>query len=104
MERQRRMYFIIADVHESPLELAVRRDRFSAKSFSHAIAADARRGTVAIHPEGRILHVGSEPDCYERVRIFSDTGFLNAVMSVRADGRVIWSDPMVPSTQAGRGS
>ena len=65
-------------------------------SFSHAVALHACTGSVTLHPELLQLQVGSEADCYERVRIFAETGMLVAAMSLSSDGRVRWMDARHP--------
>lgn len=86
------MFLIVADRHGSPSELSARRDHFSAESFSHAIALHACTGSVTLYPERLQLNVGNDPDCYERVRIFTDSGIIVAVMSASAGGRVSWME------------
>jgi hypothetical protein len=88
------MFVIVADLHDSPLELSVRRARFQAGSFSHSIAADERRGTVHLQPEGRELRIGSAPEDYERVRVFSADGTLVGTMARSADDKVRWIVPV----------
>jgi len=96
------MYLIIADGHGSPLELSPRRDRFFAEAFAYAIALHAAKGTVTLHPGGQTLHVGSDADCYERVRVFSEDWFLIGTMSLDAEGRVSWTELLRPPPNAGR--
>lgn len=55
-----------------------------------------RTGTVTLYPERLQLHVGSEADCYERIRVFNERGTLVAAMSVGNDGRVRWMDALHP--------
>lgn len=94
----RRMFLIIADRHGSSLDLSTRRDQLFAVSFSHAVALHACAGTVTLHPELLQLRVGSEADCYERVRIFAENGTLIAAMSLSGDGRVRWMDALRPGS------
>lgn len=91
-----RMFLIFADRHGSSLDPSTRRDQLFAVSFSHAVALHACAGTVTLHPELLQLRVGSEADCYERVRIFAENGTLVAAMSLSGDGRVKWIDARRP--------
>ena len=92
----RRMFLIIADRHGSSLDPSTRRDQLFAVSFSHAVALHACTGSVTLHPGLLQLRVGSEADCYERVRIFWENGALVASMSLSGDGRVRWMDALRP--------
>lgn len=90
------MFLVIADRHGWPLKLSTRRDQFSATSFSHVVALHACTGSVTLYPERLRLHVGSEADCYERVRIFTEGGTLVAVMGLCNDGSVKWMGGLHP--------
>ena len=82
------------------MDPSIRRDQLFAVSFSHAVALHGCTGSVTLHPELLQLRVGSEADCYERVRIFAENGRLVAAMSLSADGGVRWMDALRP--RAGR--
>lgn len=90
------MFLVIADRRGSPLDSSTRRDQLFAVSFSHAVALHACTGSVTLHPELLQLRVGTEVDCYERVRIFTENGTLVAAMSLCSDGRVRWMDALHP--------
>jgi hypothetical protein len=92
----RRMFLVIADRHGSPLESSTRRDQLLAVSFSHAVALHGCTGSVTLHPELLQLQVGSGADCYERVRIFAESGTLVAAMSLSSGGGVRWMDTRHP--------
>lgn len=90
------MFVVMADGHGSPSDPATRHDRFSAVSYSHAIALHARSGSVVLHPEDLHLNVGADSDCYGRVRIFAAGGVLIGAMSLCIDGRVSWVESVAP--------
>ena len=94
--QKRRMFLVIADRPGSPLESQTRRDRLFAVSFSYALALHGCTGSVTLHPEQLKLQLGSEADCYERVRIFAENGTLVAAMSFCSDGRMRWMDALHP--------
>jgi len=87
---------VVADCHDDPFALSVRRDRFTSVAFTHAIASHQRSGMVLLLPEERTLAVSLAPEDYERVRVFSDNGKLIGMMVCSPEGLVCWVTPTSP--------
>lgn len=72
------------------LDVPEQRHAFKATSFSHALSADRRSGTVTLRPKGQVLTVGSEAHDFQCVRIFDEDGRALGTMSRSPAGEVIW--------------
>ncbi len=84
------MLWVYADRYG--VELSGRRHTFKATSFSRSLADDGRRGTVTLHPETKVLGVGSGADDYSCVRIFNDDGCVVGTLKRSPAGEVAWHE------------
>lgn len=72
------------------LDVPEQRHAFKATSFSHALSADRRSGSVTLRPKEQVLIVGSGAHDFQCVRIFGEDGRALGTMSRSTAGEVIW--------------